>query len=283
MTQVARSPSQLSLNKCVLSSNDQSNKAMSERAGDDLAIPGENIARPFGGRGRGGRRPFGGRGRGGGRPDGMGRWSKLAAALLEASTTFGTEDVPTRADADLIEPGLYLGSIGAALNLGWLKRVGVTHILSVMASWSADQPQSPDDAAFQRRYVPITDASSTDIRSHFAPCYRWIAAAHAQNGVVLVHCQAGVSRSATIVCSYLMRRDGLGRDAALELLRDKRSKARPNPGFMRQLAGLQTQTEAHRKRLVTSALRNIAPETLRACLIETILHYIRAPIQCDDI
>jgi hypothetical protein len=52
---------------------------------------------------------------------------------------------------------------------------------------------------------------------------------------VLVHCWAGKSRSAAVVCAYLMTRDACSFDTALAHLRTKRAVVDPNPGFCAQL------------------------------------------------
>lgn len=49
---------------------------------------------------------------------------------------------------------------------------------------------------------------------------------------VFVHCDAGISRSGMVAVAYLMRRDGLSRDEALQLLRNRREVVRPNQAFM---------------------------------------------------
>lgn len=49
---------------------------------------------------------------------------------------------------------------------------------------------------------------------------------------VLVHCHAGVSRSATVVLAWLMKHFKLDRDKALSFLRSRRSIVNPNEGFM---------------------------------------------------
>jgi len=54
-------------------------------------------------------------------------------------------------------------------------------------------------------------------------------------GGVLVHCAAGISRSATFVIGYLMAREGLSFDAALESVRTVRPWVCPNVGFCAQL------------------------------------------------
>ncbi|KAM3477487.1 hypothetical protein MY5147_002668 [Beauveria neobassiana] len=51
---------------------------------------------------------------------------------------------------------------------------------------------------------------------------------------MLVHCREGISRSATVVIAYLMRKYGLSADEALAEVKAKR-KVKPNSNFMDQL------------------------------------------------
>lgn len=46
---------------------------------------------------------------------------------------------------------------------------------------------------------------------------------------------AGVSRSATLVIAYMMKRYRLSLKEAEQLVRSKRPFINPNPGFMKQL------------------------------------------------
>ena len=52
---------------------------------------------------------------------------------------------------------------------------------------------------------------------------------------VLVHCQAGVSRSATIVIAYMMRKYQYSMDVAVDRVKKRRPYIDPNKGFMKQL------------------------------------------------
>jgi protein-tyrosine phosphatase len=45
---------------------------------------------------------------------------------------------------------------------------------------------------------------------------------------VLVHCMAGVSRSASFVIAYVMRKQGKGFEQALQFVKERRAKANPN-------------------------------------------------------
>lgn len=55
------------------------------------------------------------------------------------------------------------------------------------------------------------------------------------NGRILVTCAAGISRSATIVLSYLLACKGFTLNDAITLLSKRRSIIHPNEGFIKQL------------------------------------------------
>lgn len=54
-------------------------------------------------------------------------------------------------------------------------------------------------------------------------------------GVILVHCAAGVSRSASILIGHLIQIEGLTYENALAEMRSTRPVANPNTGFVKQL------------------------------------------------
>ncbi|CAF90678.1 unnamed protein product, partial [Tetraodon nigroviridis] len=59
--------------------------------------------------------------------------------------------------------------------------------------------------------------------------------AKASNGRVLVHCLAGISRSATIAIAYIMKRMELSLDEAYRFVKEKRPTISPNFNFLGQL------------------------------------------------
>jgi len=80
----------------------------------------------------------------------------------------------------------------------------------------------------------LIDDENCDIAQHFEPTITFIDT-HIKDGGVLVHCQAGISRSTTICIAYLMKSVGLSFDAAFLVTKSARSVIAPNSGFIKQL------------------------------------------------
>ena len=81
-----------------------------------------------------------------------------------------------------------------------LTRERITHILAV---GSGLYPKFPRN--YQYKWISELDCPSANLRQHFEACHEFIKKALDQGGRVLVHCYAGISRSATIVISFLMK------------------------------------------------------------------------------
>lgn len=129
-----------------------------------------------------------------------------------------------------IEPGLFLGSVGAASNKAVLKSLNITHVLLVA---NALVPAYPRD--FKYKQVEVLDSVDTNLVQHFEECFSFIDEAKREGGGVLVHCFAGRSRSVTVIVAYLMRTHHMSLSEAFELVRSKRPQAAPNQGFLLQL------------------------------------------------
>nr|CAG4710805.1 unnamed protein product [Naegleria fowleri] len=83
--------------------------------------------------------------------------------------------------------------------------------------------------------VAIDDDKNAPISHYFQECYEFIEDAISNSGVVLVHCAAGVSRSSTIIISYVMKKMGVGCLFAFQLVKKRRRMIMPNEGFFHQL------------------------------------------------
>lgn len=79
------------------------------------------------------------------------------------------------------------------------------------------------------------DLIEENIIQYFPETYEFIKDALASKGRVLVHCQAGVSRSPTIVAAYMMREKQLSAQQALDIIKLRRAIIEPNRGFLEQL------------------------------------------------
>lgn len=148
---------------------------------------------------------------------------------------------------------LAIGSIGAAYNIDGLLETGITHILCAS---SVIRLKYPDKFTYKR--IDIQDKMDVDVSLHWQSCWDFIDNALLQiSGAssdysndrttvnatprVLVHCYQGISRSTTLLCSYLMKKYGLSMLQALEEVRSVRPQAAPNPGFLLQLRALERQ------------------------------------------
>ena len=64
----------------------------------------------------------------------------------------------------------------------------------------------------------------------------------------LVHCAAGMSRSASLCAAYLVRSEGVTAAEAVKRVREKRQSVNPNPGFRDQLRRWERECAKARKR-----------------------------------
>ena len=138
--------------------------------------------------------------------------------------------IDTKPDDDLHEviPGLFIGSQDAASNLNALAEHKITHILNAGGAIRTKL----DHITY--KCLPIYDTPEFDIKSTFVEAIMFVKDG-LQNGSILVHCNAGISRSSTIVIAYIMKERGESLQSALELVKTARPIAKPNPGFMKQL------------------------------------------------
>ncbi|KAJ7736581.1 protein-tyrosine phosphatase-like protein [Mycena maculata] len=128
---------------------------------------------------------------------------------------------------------LYLGSIAAMHDSDLLHAHDITHLVQVLeVPWL---PQDEATAGFKCYRIDVEDRSSATLRPHLAGACDYIRTALDQGESVLVHCQHGVSRSASIVLAYLIRDRVMTYDAAFDLVHARRRCIRPNSGFVRAL------------------------------------------------
>ncbi|OQR74975.1 WD repeat-containing protein 46-like [Tropilaelaps mercedesae] len=135
-----------------------------------------------------------------------------------------------------ILPHLYLGSEYHASNKATLQRLKITALLNV----SHNCPNHFEDL-FRYMAIPVEDSTSEDIGVWFRRAIEFINDVKASGGKVLVHCHAGISRSATICMAYLMATLRLRMEDAYEHVKSRRKIISPNFSFMGQLLSFESQ------------------------------------------
>jgi len=172
--------------------------------------------------------------------------------------------VQLKREASQILPNLFLSDAFTARWGRTLDELKITHIISVL-----EEPVTFPTTVrpLKLLHIPASDNASTDLLSFMDQTTEFIKEAigtnkqekdllesvslgdtteaaevdppitsgEEQENRVLVHCLAGMSRSATIVIAYLLATTPMTTEEATAFVRSKRSVIRPNQGFTKQL------------------------------------------------
>mmetsp|Transcript_15368 Transcript_15368/g.33303 ORF Transcript_15368/g.33303 Transcript_15368/m.33303 type:complete len:904 (+) Transcript_15368:136-2847(+) len=126
-------------------------------------------------------------------------------------------------------PNVFLAGQELESDLCNLRNNGITHVLQVGAELS---PSHQGHLVY--KCLPLYDLEEQDLITHLPECFNFIDAAR-QHGAVLVHCMAGVSRSASVVIAYLMWSGKMTFSEARAAVKTTRHFINPNLGFILQL------------------------------------------------
>lgn len=133
-------------------------------------------------------------------------------------------------EANEIIDGLYLGGINTAYNIKHLKKLGITTIINV----AIDADNMFEDKfkylnlywhdVIEQNIILSLDAITTKIHNELK-----------EGNKVLVHCIAGISRSASVIIAYLIKYHKMTFYKAFNHVKSKRKIIQPNVGFINQL------------------------------------------------
>lgn len=147
-------------------------------------------------------------------------------------------------DCDEVYPNIYIGDESSARNKSYLQAEGITHVLNTADGHKIGQVNTGssyyENVNIKYLGLNLMDIPSENIQKFFYEGAAFIESAIMSGGKVLVHCFMGMSRSATIVCAYLMIKQNMTAERALTELRNAR-QIRPNDGFLHQLLELEKQ------------------------------------------
>jgi len=158
---------------------------------------------------------------------------------------------------DEVYPGIVLGDSTTALSVRTLLREGVTHILNaamacpdclrkdICGTCVLTRPSYYTHSKIAFKGVQSHDEPRFPLYKHFEDATNFIDEALKNGGKVYVHCQHGISRSATLIIAYLMMKRGMSAKEAVRAVRRKR-QIFPNDGFFEQLCDLELRLKSHR-------------------------------------
>lgn len=133
------------------------------------------------------------------------------------------DDVPV-----MIIDYLYIGSQDCTTE-AVIEKYNIRHVLSLGINVNV---------SVDHEFVECLDLPETDIRHLLEKSLRFIRKAVECKDNVLVHCNAGVSRTSTVTIAYLMQFEGMSFDTAYRFVKEKRPAIQPNAGFRKQLQAL---------------------------------------------
>ncbi|RKP26659.1 Mkp-4, partial [Syncephalis pseudoplumigaleata] len=124
-----------------------------------------------------------------------------------------------------ILPHLYLGTEVNAANQALLRKLGIRYILNVAK-------EVPD----RFRYKKFNwGHNQEDLLEFFENAFSFIDHGRSHGDGVLVHCQCGVSRSASLVLAYVMRNQRMPLHEAYTFVKERSSAISPNMSLFYQL------------------------------------------------
>ena len=118
----------------------------------------------------------------------------------------------------------------------WLTQNQITHVLSLgKTTLAADKAAA---LSIHMVHIDVKDREDSQLLEHLPEGVLFIHTARQNGGCCYVHCSAGISRSTTLVCAYLMCSlcPAPSLDHALAMIQACRPAAEPNEAFMLQVA-----------------------------------------------
>merc|ERR1719479_20247 len=156
--------------------------------------------------------------------------SPLLPELPSPTDICSTKDIENH-PATQVLPHLYLGNMKDASDVSILHRLGIGYVLNV----TSKPPCYNMEPGITYKQLVADDNGLQNLRQFFEEAFEFIDLAKSNSSGVLVHCQAGISRSPTIAVAYLMKYYPMAMADAYKFVKSRRSIISPNLNFMGQL------------------------------------------------
>lgn len=140
----------------------------------------------------------------------------------------GTSSMKSREHGVRVLPNLYISGEDEARNPKFLKKHEIQAILTIQLH---ELPGDSQSEVENYKHIKIQDRPDVNISDHFCDAIQFID----ENTRTLVHCQAGISRSATLCLAYLIQKQQISLETAFKQLQCKRGCIGPNFSFLGQL------------------------------------------------
>ena len=146
-----------------------------------------------------------------------------------------------RAHMSLIMDRLFICNFKGAEDTATLKEHGVTHICSVGEEFMLKSTEQGGGFVFWNKDITDDEHQGAVMAESLRDAALFIKKGLAGGGAVLVHCAAGISRSATVVIGYLILHENHSLRSAFAHVYERRSCIWPNEGFLASLVTLEVE------------------------------------------
>ena len=180
-----------------------------------------------------------------------------------------------------ITQDVYLGSRPTPEQIDLLKKAGITHIVSCLNLERQETVAFLADD-FQTLFLPVRDAINEDLAAVLPTFFAFVADAQTSDSKakILVHCEVGVSRSASLVLALLMTRQRKSFIDAYSELRLQRAKVLPNIGFASQLQKFEHSYAQEKPS--AGQISSLAQYLHQVCNVPVEIEFLQAALEAHD-
>lgn len=159
----------------------------------------------------------------------------LSTGIKPPHTPWSGDDVDRQQLSEILPGKLFLTGWRGAANREAVSDANVTHILSMGSEFEGEAPLSDLGIKYLCVVIDDDEEQSDKMQMELKRAVDFIDGCLANGGHALVHCAAGISRSATAILAYLVAKCDFSLIDAFRHTHQARPVIWPNTGFMRIL------------------------------------------------